>query len=90
MESIRPGKKASKSVYSNLNHTLDKNIVKLLRENANILYAQHAAWNFCGYIWFDSKEFKEEVWQYKFLTSVHSNKDIRGLIAEVVGTYGRD
>ena len=42
------------TVYSNLDHQFDSNVLEELRNNPETTMAQHAAWEFCGYVWHTS------------------------------------
>jgi len=92
MESQRPktAEETAEPVYSNVNHELDEAVKSQLQVNPNILYAQHSAWNFCGYIWYDGNKWKEEVWQYKSPVALEKHYTIEELIDEVNDIYGSD
>lgn len=80
------------TIYSNFDHMLDENIAKKITEKKLYAshYASHAAWNFCGYIYFDkeSKLFIEEIMQYHSLVEIMKNEDINELISEANEKYG--
>lgn len=76
------------SVYSNFDHILDEEVKEQLIKNEGKLCAQHAAWNFCGYIWFSDGKFHEEVWEYKSPIDVLEDEDLESLIDEANGRYG--
>jgi len=59
----RPQNETDDSVYSNFDHALDATVVEQLRADQT-LYAQHAAYNFCGYVWFDGEQWHEDVMRY--------------------------
>ncbi len=48
---------------SNFDHSIDGELEGALRTSR--VYAQHAAWDFCGYVWFADGQFHEDVWQYR-------------------------
>ena len=60
MESKRPKGGELDTVYSNFDHLLDEEIAKQLESNSGKVYAQHAAWDFCGYIWHDDGKWYDE------------------------------
>ena len=74
-------------VYSNIDHeyTLSAENVK----NSGSFH-QHAAWDFCGYVYYDKLKgvFIEEVWVYNTLKEIHSDKDLESLITGVINDYG--
>lgn len=47
-------------VYSNVDHVLNQDVVKELE--AGTKQAQHAAYDFCGYVYKDENGWHEEVW----------------------------
>ncbi len=53
---------ASALNMSNFDHSIADGLAEELKATGG--YAQHAAYNFCGYVWWDGKEFVEEVWIY--------------------------
>jgi glutathione peroxidase-family protein len=77
-------------VYSNLDHELNQEIVTILKNNEGKLYAQHAAWNFCGYIWFKDGKWHEQVLRYHIVVNELSDTDIESLIDEANSLYGYD
>lgn len=89
-KATRPEKEAAEPVYSDFDHIIDMDIVKLLQDNPNGIHAQHAAWNFCGYIWFDGENFIEEIWQYRQLIETRANEDINELISSINAEYGSE
>jgi hypothetical protein len=73
-------------IYSNLDHKLDKNVAKFLKNHSDY-YSQHSAWNFCGYVWFLDKKWYEEVWRYHSLEETLSDTNLVELIKEVNNKY---
>ena len=62
---IRPLTETGKAAYSNFDHCLDTEIVAQLESNPGKVCAQHAAWNFCGYIWrLPDGCWVDQVWVY--------------------------
>ena len=49
---------------SNCDHSIDEGLPEKLMQNECKLYSQYAGWNFCGYVWFEDKQFTCQVWQY--------------------------
>jgi len=76
------------TVYSNFDHDLDNEVVEILKANPNELCAQHAAWNFCGFIWFDGEMWWEEVRVYGSRAGTHSSNDLPMLIEHINNEYG--
>jgi predicted ester cyclase len=77
-------------VYSNFDHCLNEKVADELVEQNGKIVAQHAAWNFCGYIWYENGNFHEQVWQYKKPVAEFKNKNIIDLIDEVNSEYGNE
>lgn len=46
----RPSRCDGEDIYSNFSHELEKETLERIKESGD--FAQHSAWNFCGYIWF--------------------------------------
>jgi hypothetical protein len=64
---MRPPTEIKPTVYSNLDHILEDDVVKELELSPDECFARHAAWDFNGYIWTDGKQWFEEVWVYGVL-----------------------
>lgn len=83
---MRP-EKEGKCVYSNFDHRLVLEEEELKESGS---YHQHAAWEFCGYVWYEkeTQTFKEEVWRYRLLVTTLENKNLENLIEEANSRYG--
>ena len=77
------------TVYSNFDHALDLTEEQVRTSGK---YHQHAAWEFCGYIYYDEQTelFIEEVWRYNTLREQYEDKDLRALIDIVNDEWGRE
>ena len=84
----RPSEQTEEPLYSNIDHELDVEVLKELKDFPNRRYAQHAARDFCGYIWFDGITFREEIWVYRNKVDLLENTDIGSLIEEANNDYG--
>jgi hypothetical protein len=75
------------TVYSNFNH--DYEMTEEQVKNSG-MYHQHAAWNFCGYAWFDieNQEFVEEVMIYRSVVNVLCGETLDEVIQEAIDLYG--
>lgn len=73
---------------SNFNHSIDDDCEEQLRANENKVYCHHAAWNFCGYVWFENGKFHEQVMRYKNIIDELSADSLEELKEEVNSTYG--
>jgi hypothetical protein len=51
-------------VASNFDREWSSEIAKDLQLKPNAAFAQYSGWNFCGYVWFDGKEFQCQIWRY--------------------------
>ena len=78
------------SAYSNIDHCLEAQVVDALKKDPNKIYAQHAAWNFCGYIWFDGKLWHDQVWVHGNPSHEFEHEDIMELISDVNYEYGHE
>jgi len=62
---MRPQAEAEASVYSNYDHRLDADVAQHLENHPGEVFAQHAAWNFCGYVWRQPDgRWVDQVWQW--------------------------
>lgn len=60
---IRPSRELG-TVYSNYDHELDGEIASVLERDGE-LYGQHAAWDFCGWVWrLPDGRWVDQVWRY--------------------------
>lgn len=73
--------------YSNFDHTFNLSEEEI-KDSA--CYHQHAAWNFCGYVWFDKEKnlFIEEVWRYKTIIKTYEDESLSDLIETVNEKWG--
>ena len=77
------------TVFSNFDHVQELSDEDVMKSG---LFHQHAAWNFCGYIWYDKEEgvFKEEVWEHQSLVDNMSAATITELVENVNDAHGYD
>ena len=62
---IRPPDETGEAVYSNFDHKLEADVAAELERRPGEIYAQHAAWNFCGYVWrLPDGRWVDQVWHY--------------------------
>lgn len=87
--SVAPERETADAIYSNFDHVIDEQVRDELKGNS-ALCAQHAAWDFCGYVWFDGELWHEEVWRWKSPVDHRTNADLDALISGVNGDYGDD
>lgn len=60
-----PIKAARDPVYCNLDHELDVEVMQQLAAAPGELHAQHAAWDFCGYVWqLPDGRWVDQVWRH--------------------------
>ncbi len=88
MKSELPDYPKGDVIYRNLDHTLDKTVLEQALNGKTI--HQHSAWDFCGYIWFDSENNKwfEQVWRFGHPVGIFSNEKLDDVINEVNEKYG--
>lgn len=77
-------------IYSNFDHCIDSEVEEELKINPNKLYAQHATWNFCGYIYFTGSFWVEEIWRYNVCIATYQDKDLAILICTVNAEHGEE
>lgn len=55
-------------------------------------YAQHAAWDYCGYVWWDAedKKFHEEIWRYGTHVATLSDDTLQGVVDQACAKYGSE
>lgn len=87
-ERLAEGRTETSGSMSNFDHTIDEGVEEALRSGKH--YCQHAAWNFCGYVWHDGTEFVEEVWVYGAPVAEHRNTDLRELMRAVNAEHGSE
>jgi len=83
---IRP--EASDEVYSNFDHSLNAEVVKELETGDK--FAQHSAWNFCGYVYKDQSGWHEEVWRHGSTVETLSGDSVENVIQQANSEYGND
>jgi hypothetical protein len=77
-------------IYANFDHKLNQNVADQLKVQPGKTYAQHAAWGFCGYVWYQDGQWYEEIWIHNTRKTTRSNEDLRELIEEVNDHYGNE
>ncbi len=77
-------------VYSNLDHDLDAKVAAELKARPGESYAQHSAYDFCGYVWFGAGRFHEQVWVHRRMVDVLSAGDIEELVEDVNDRFGHE
>lgn len=77
---------------SNFDHTIDEGLEDALRKEPSGVYAQHSAWNFCGYVWYDEDEgkFIEQVWVYGVPQKEVKADSLKEMMSLVNEEYGWD
>lgn len=74
------------TIYSNFDHSFDQHVIDRMTEpNA---FAQHAAWDFCGYVTRMEGGWHEQVWQYGEPIADYAADDLAELILYVVDEWG--
>lgn len=73
---------------SNMDGSIDDGLAEALKQQAGSVYAQHAAWNFCGYVWYENGMFHEEVWVYNAPRTVINADTLQELMSDVNAEYG--
>lgn len=73
---------------SNFDGLIEDGLAEALKLKPAITYAQHSAWNFCGYVWFENGRFVEQVWRYNSPVDELTADTLEDLMEEVNGEYG--
>lgn len=85
----RPGGYTDDAVYSNIDPGIDVAVMRALTDAPGELCAQHAAWNFCGYIWqLPDGRWVDQVWRHNAPVADVIGDDLEEVIAEVNDNYG--
>ena len=77
-------------VMSNFDHNIDRNIEKKLRNNPNKYYSNYPGWNFCGYVWFNGKQFINQVWVYNSPVKEIKADTLDEIMNETSSEFGYD
>lgn len=85
---IRPDKDTSQALWSNLDGILDLQVEERLKQGD--CYSQHAAWNYCGWVWFDpdTETWYEEVWRCGSRIATITGDSATNVIAKALASYG--
>ncbi|GAH60460.1 unnamed protein product [marine sediment metagenome] len=75
---------------SNHDHSIDEGLEEWLKENEGKVCAQHAAWDFCGYVWYELGKFYEQVWQHNSPIEEISADTLEELMTKANDKYGYD
>lgn len=87
----RPTVETDDPLYSNMDHCLDDAVVLALSNAPGRLCAQHAAWNFCGYVWqLQDGRWVDQVWRYNAPVADVYGDSLEEVIEEVNDTYGHE
>lgn len=84
-----PANCTEEAVYSNFDHVLDADVVRQLEAAPGELYAQHAAWDYCGHVWQrPDGQWVDQVWRYGAPVRDFVGDSVESVIEEVIGEYG--
>ncbi|MGW4718847.1 hypothetical protein [Nocardia sp. NPDC004260] len=87
----RPAACAGDSVYSNFDHELNADVVRQLAAAPGELHAQHAAWDFCGYVWaLPDGRWVDQVWRYNAPVEDIVGDSVEEVIERVNDIYGSE
>lgn len=78
------------TVMTNFDHSIDEDLAKKLKRRK--WYSQYAAWDFCGYVWWDrkTKDWNCEVWSYHVHRETVSANSLQEIMDKVSEDYGYD
>lgn len=88
MQSQKPKVDSGATIYTNFVHEYDEEIRKDLDKSDGIVF-QHAAWDFCGYVWKADGKYHEEVWVYGSSIEYKTADTLEELIKWANDNYGR-
>lgn len=71
---------------SNFDHRIDDGLAEALQGRQ--VYARHAAWDFNGQVWWDGKQFREQVWRYNCPVASFAADSLGELMEDVNDAYG--
>lgn len=74
---------------TNFDHTIDEGLAAYLMANPNHC-AQHAAREFCGYVWFENGQFYDQVWRCHVPMAEYSADTLEELMKIVNDKHGWD
>jgi len=74
-------------IYSNFDHCFDSTMVEQVEKGA---YAQHAAYNFCGYVWKDNEGWHEAQMVYGSVVRILHAATAEAVIKEANECGGTD
>ena len=78
------------AVMSNMDHAIDAGVARQLKRRPGAVFAQHAAWNFCGYVWYQDSVFMEEVWVFNKYQATYGAETLDKLMRDVNEVYGQE
>ncbi len=73
---------------SNFDGEIDEGLAEALTAKPALVMAQHSAWNFCGFVWFEDGKFIEQVWRYGSPVTELNADTLEELMEEVCSEYG--
>ncbi len=87
----RPFTFARDTVYSNFDHVLDATVVCELKAAAGEVYAQHAAYNFCGFVWLlPDGRWVNQIWRHGTPVDDIYGNSIESVIEVANNSYGSE
>lgn len=85
----RPEAAADEPIYSNFDHQVDAKVAEQVESKPGELYAQHAAWNFCGSVWcLPDGRWVDQVWCYHVPVEDIIGDSLMAVIERANGNYG--
>jgi len=84
----RPAVCIGESVYSNFDHEIDNKVVFELQ--AGDCFAFHAAWDYCGSVWFvpESRKWVEQVERYTVTIDFITGDTVEEVIQKTIDEHG--
>lgn len=82
-----PSGRLKDTIYSNFYHEFDPEVEKQLLGDPDS-FAEHAAWDFYGKVWFDGVQWVEEVWRYRSVSAIFYGSSAKDVIEQAIANYG--
>jgi hypothetical protein len=76
------------TLYSNFDHEYEDVTVDAVFTGKGL--GQHAAWEYCGWVWFADGFWLETVYRYHMVVATYACADMSTLIDHVMDEHGRE
>lgn len=87
MVDIRQGRTGIGAVAVNLDHSINHGIAEKLKSDPEA-YAQHAAFGFCGWVYYENGQFHDQIWVHHFPMNIKSADSVEEMVELANKEYG--